>query len=807
MNLDWSAWRIVVDPAARPQDLFAAGELQTYLRKITGRLVKIVEMTEFCDPHLLAPLTRCIYVGPSRLLARRHPDAHAVKLADEEIFIRRQGDTIILTGGGKRGTLYAVYFFLERYLGCRFFTEDDEHVPAAPPALPETFEFRSAPAFATRDMLSLYLRTGDWAAKLRLNGHFANVTSLQGFKRGTFPFVHTFAHVVPPGRWFKTHPEYFSLIAGERNPKQLCLSNLKVQELVTAQVLRWIEENPAYDIFSLSENDGGGFCECEKCWRMNGKEIRENYGQPTQPGAFFRFVNLVADAVRKQYPEKWIDTLSYSYLNLLPPKYFEMAPNVIVRVCLNVDGPKRVRLWLKAAHRVSIWHYFTYRHFLLPYPLIMHSIPTVLKTYHRLGIRDVMLQTPEDEHGGVESLKLQVYAASKLFWNVRENPYPHVEEFIRHYYGPAAAAMQKVFDLTQSVLKQNGAHWDCWKWAMDTLPPLRRAMPILEKKARPLFAQAAKLVRGTPYALRLAEAALPFQYFDLMREDRRPRFTARKAYVMDPAAVQKPGREIIKTLRALKIQYWHHDYTLDVLEKALQPLDLRRLTNRFLDVLVLPEVGGRIVQMIYRPLRRELIPSKTNLYEFESIGYEEYAGHWHHDPGYRENYTAKAIGSAAQPGLRLTATLSNGYRIVRTMRLRANQLEIATRLTNVAPQAQKAEMRLHARWRCRAETDQFRYTPRAGAEKSELLRDWHNRTLEQPAGAGWIFQLPSQGVAIEDRFDAAETAKGYFCVQAGTVVADLWTRPKKLRPGETLVFRHAWRIQPLNSKVCCRGGS
>lgn len=798
MNMDWSAWRIVVDPMARPQDLFAADELQIYLRKITGGLVKIVEMAEFSDPHMLAPLSRCIYVGASRLLERRHPDASAVKLADEEILIRRQGDAIILIGGGKRGVVYAVYIFLERYLGCRFFTEDDEYVPAAPPDLPEKFEFRSAPSFATRDCLSLYLRSGHWAAKLRLNGHFANVNSLQGSKRGIYPFVHTFVHVIPPGRYFKTHPEYFSLIDGERNPKQLCLSNPKVQELVIAQVLRWIEDNPAYDIFSLSENDGGGFCECEKCWRMNGREIRENYGQPTQPGAFFRFVNLVAAAVAKPYPNKWIDTLSYSYINLLPPKYFEMASNVIVRVCMNVDGPRRVRLWLKAAHRVSIWHYFTYRHFLLPFPLIVHSIPTVLKTYHQLGIKDVMLQMPEDEHGGVESTKLQVYAASKLFWDVKANPYPHVEEFMRYYYGPAAAAMQKVFNLTQSVLKQNGARWDCWKWTMDTLPPLRQAMPVLEKKARPLFAQAARSVRGTPYALRLAEAALPFRYFDLLREDRPPKFAAREAYVMDPAPIRKPGQEIVRTLRALKVRYWHHDYTLDVLEKALQPMDLRRLTSRFLDILVLPEVGGRIVQVIYRPLRRELIPSKTNLYEFESIGYEEYAGHWHHDPGYREKYTAEAIGSSAQPGLRLTAILSNRCRIVRTLRLQEDQLEIETRLTNVAPQAQQAELRLHARWRCRADTDRFCYTPRGGAEKSDLLQAWHDRTLEQPGGTGWVFQLNSLGLTIAEEFEPAATSKGFFCVQAGgTVVADLWTQPKKLRPGETLAFRHAWRIGPI----------
>ena len=45
--------------------------------------------------------------------------------------------------------------------------------------------------------------------------------------------VHTYEVLVPPEKYGKTNPEYYSLIDGKRNPvTQLCLSNPDVLTLV-----------------------------------------------------------------------------------------------------------------------------------------------------------------------------------------------------------------------------------------------------------------------------------------------------------------------------------------------------------------------------------------------------------------------------------------------------------------------------------------------------------------------------------------------------------------------------------------------
>ena len=44
------------------------------------------------------------------------------KLATEELLLESVGDTLVLTGGGPRGVIYAVYKFLELKLGCRWYS-------------------------------------------------------------------------------------------------------------------------------------------------------------------------------------------------------------------------------------------------------------------------------------------------------------------------------------------------------------------------------------------------------------------------------------------------------------------------------------------------------------------------------------------------------------------------------------------------------------------------------------------------------------------------------------------------------------
>ena len=99
---------IVVSPDAIPAERNAALELQKHL----GMLGK-----DFNIPIVAGK--RSIFVG-KQVRETLKPD---------EIILSGSNGDIILTGDRPRGTLYAVYTYLEEYLGFRFWTASETHVP------------------------------------------------------------------------------------------------------------------------------------------------------------------------------------------------------------------------------------------------------------------------------------------------------------------------------------------------------------------------------------------------------------------------------------------------------------------------------------------------------------------------------------------------------------------------------------------------------------------------------------------------------------------------------------------------------
>ena len=94
----------------------------------------------------------------------------------------------------------------------------------------------------------------------------------RGGKVAYYPFVHSFFTLIPPEEFFKTHPEWFSLVDGERTlvgrfkRTQLCLTNEQMIQQAIKTVKQWIQAHPEANIISISQNDGpGGWCECEHC--------------------------------------------------------------------------------------------------------------------------------------------------------------------------------------------------------------------------------------------------------------------------------------------------------------------------------------------------------------------------------------------------------------------------------------------------------------------------------------------------------------------------------------------------------------
>ena len=129
---------IVVAEDAPPPVGHAAEELAGFLKQITGANFDIVGQAPAGKTRLL--------IGPQA--ARLAESGFSTEgLGAEGIVIRTSGNNLILAGGHPRGTLYAVYTFLEDSLGCRWWSSTENTIPRKATIKIDPLNIRYVPVF------------------------------------------------------------------------------------------------------------------------------------------------------------------------------------------------------------------------------------------------------------------------------------------------------------------------------------------------------------------------------------------------------------------------------------------------------------------------------------------------------------------------------------------------------------------------------------------------------------------------------------------------------------------------------------
>ncbi|HHT92365.1 MAG TPA: DUF4838 domain-containing protein [Clostridiaceae bacterium] len=398
---------------------------------------------------------------------------------EDAYVIRTEGDNLILSGNTNRGILYAIYTFFERYAGCRWFTSDCEYVPRKDEFTIPEINIDESPFFWYRETFYKDAFEPSFALRNKLNGHHMQLEREHGgkFEYG-LGFVHTFHTIIPQEEYFKTHPEYFPMIDGERTTgphHQICLSNPDVLKITIEKVKKAFDENPNVKIVSVSQNDTfeeGNQCRCDQC-----SAIEEEEGSPA--GNVIRFVNSVADAIKDEYPDKYIDTLAYRYTRKAPLKT-KPRDNVIVRLCtieccfshpittcdqVNDKGVHRngsfiedIVAWSKIANNIFIWDYIVnFLNYLTPYPNL-YALQKNMQFFAEHNVKGVFSQGC-GEIKFSEYAHLRAYVIAKLL----EDPYCDVnliiDEFMYGYYQNAAAPLRKYIDVLNKKAEEENFHF------------------------------------------------------------------------------------------------------------------------------------------------------------------------------------------------------------------------------------------------------------------------------------------------------------------------------------------------------------
>lgn len=438
----------------------AAEELRQYIRQISGVELPVIQgnAPQHIDSDSLPhSINKHIYVGwnPSCGQPRPHP-------TDEGFTYRTVGDDLYIYGGSDRGTMYGVFTFLERELGVHWYTSSYTHVPRMKRYALPTLDHSEQPALRQRlDFCYDALRHREWAAHNRMNDMHRMITN----RYGTFQAIwgiHTFYMLIPPEVYFAEHPEYFSLIKGERSDKsQLCLSNDGMRRQLTENLLTTIRENPGYWCYDVSQNDNRLDCECEECMRLT-----EQYG--SRSGALLWFVNQVADDVAREFPDIYISTFAYHTTRLAPMSgNITPADNVVIRLCATsccMSHPlaqcpedksflEDFNNWLLLTPNIYIWDYAcSFYHYLLPFP----NYQALAANYRLFSEARVIGVMEEGAHDApwAEFSELKQWVIARLLWNPYQDVDSLVSLFINDYYGKAASFILQYYNLC----KDRGTH-------------------------------------------------------------------------------------------------------------------------------------------------------------------------------------------------------------------------------------------------------------------------------------------------------------------------------------------------------------
>ncbi|MEC7173915.1 MAG: DUF4838 domain-containing protein, partial [Bacteroidota bacterium] len=478
-------YKLVIPTQANDREKKAAQKLQFYLLKV-WKGVEVLKEEEFSGEN-------SIYLGKTSFAKTAGVDS--LLLEEDAYLFKRIDNSLIIAGGTENGLLNGVYSLLE-FFGFRKYSADD------PLLLPDKNAF-SFPKDELKTPRIKYRTTNYYDARDADYKSWHKLSSTDSWGM----FVHTFEVLISPEKYGKTHPEFFSLIDGERNPvTQLCLSNEEVFKTLVAELNERIEKNPKAKYWSVSQNDNDKYCQCEPCNALNQK-----YGN-LPSGSMVWFVNKVA----REFPDKIISTLAYWYTRAAPSNIIA-EPNVNIMLC-NIESSREkpvfdtdpaftsdLQDWGKMSKDILIWDYnIQFANPVSPFPNL-HTIGPNIRFYIQNNVRALFMQATGNKG---EFGHLRAYLITKLMWNPNADPNAIINDFLDGYYGKSATLILNYIDNMREALLNDNFRLNIFGDPRDAVNNYLAQDKMIEYNS--LFDKAEKLVKDDKEKLtRVKEARLP----------------------------------------------------------------------------------------------------------------------------------------------------------------------------------------------------------------------------------------------------------------------------------------------------------
>lgn len=484
---------IAPPPADAPAEIKrAVSELQRVVGKMTGAKLAVGDQAG-------APV---IHVGRDAFVEKAGLDLDKL---DQDGFVmavcsrRREeadgGPHLVLAGRKPHGTEFAVYRFLQKYGGARWYfpTELGEVVPRRASFGVGKLTDREEPSFHSRL----------WSSAAPFD---RGVWERHNLCRSRYSFHHNLLNVFKPSALFDKHPDWFPEIKGKRfrpagdnaHNWQPCLANPEVARHAAQVACGYFDRNPDASSFSLGMNDtaAAGFCECAACKALDPadpKEQKTPRGLPNYSNRFYTFMNRVAAELAKTHPDKYLGCLAYHVTE--PPPAFEVSPRVIPYLtagranwtdrAIREGDQELIRAWCRKVPVVGIYDYYYGAGFISP-RLFTQLTGDSLKFAHKTGVRAFYAEIYST--WSLDGPK--AWVASQLLWNVNQSASRLVDEFCRDLFGKAAGPMRDYFRFCeQTWMKRPSGSTVMWAGFFDATQ-LDLWPPTACARARALLAKA-----------------------------------------------------------------------------------------------------------------------------------------------------------------------------------------------------------------------------------------------------------------------------------------------------------------------------
>lgn len=844
---------ILVSNKATETERFAAEELQKYISKITN--IKIPVKTDFSQTDKFKII---VGVNSESKKYLNDFDKRLSSSGSDSFIIDANAKRMILIGGGDRGTLYSVYELLEQQ-GCRWFFPGK-----LGEVIPKNKNIRSQPGKKqyNPDFVQRSLGMGqvdgigfedmiDWAAKNRLNRMFGlrfyfirkylprnkwNAWTKRGGMQKWQWICHNLNFMVPSSKYYKNHPEYYALYKGKRERMgsssrpgygggNLCTTNKDVIKLCAEFAIDWFDKNKDGVVVPLWPGDGAiKWCECKNCRKLKGINFMSGR-RGSMSRRMVTFANAVARIVAKKYPDRYI--LCPAYSNYVMPTKIPLEKNVLVQYCLhgdyahgmdkskfNAKEKKWLDVWAKqAGGRMGIWDYFLLgdhrsankeNKAMLP---VSYRAKDCLKYFKDKGVNWYFTQTsPKYWKHNI----LPFYVTARYIWNADQNFSEFLNDFCNKMYGKAGPYLKKYYTAIEDSVAASDWHPQIYSDVAVPSPKVFTPKLISACEGYLQFAEASQTTNIEKQRIALARATFNHIKSNIgvqssLGIDPNAEWGIKRGenyYIMNPEgkAISKHDLDTLK-LNALDSGTYNDQFKKIMFRAPKRKMPLVSIENNVIKIVVMPEVGGRLLRIIDKKTGRNFLKEAVGSGKAKSIstsyfnygGYEEYFGKAFASSGWEipfkcKKTSGKLVMSAELDGLKIRRTISIPAGNSRT-------ISIKTVLKNASAIAQKCTVRVHpiVTMGIPCDDTSIVVSMKNGDVKDVSVCQANDQFINDSSGF-WAFADKKQNIGIANIFNPKK-ASAYVCKTGKDYFNfELIGKEQSLAPGKEYTFEHKYII-------------